>query len=81
MALCWTTLGRRTREAVRLAGDERTIRDDLYSKDAMAWALHARENIDRTLRLGTPDARLLFHAGPREVEHSRGVGTPSSGRR
>src|SRR5512133_740783 len=49
---------------------ERTIRDDLYTEDAYAWALYragrieaARVATDRATALGTPDARLLYHAG------------------
>lgn len=43
--------------------------DNIYAADAMAWALHrsgytseALPYIDRALRLGTRDARLLHHA-------------------
>lgn len=57
-------------EAVRLAAREHRRRPDVYGDDALAWALHragrhveARAASDRALRLGTPDARLLFHAG------------------
>jgi tetratricopeptide (TPR) repeat protein len=57
-------------EAVRLAREERERRPDIYSEDALAWALYragriedARASSERAIRLGTLDARMLFHAG------------------
>lgn len=57
-------------EALRLARAEYDVRKDIVSEDALAWALHrtgnaaeARVMITRARRLGTPDARLLFHEG------------------
>jgi tetratricopeptide (TPR) repeat protein len=59
-----------TGEAVRLAEAERRVRDDVYSQDAHAWALYRAGRLDEAdqaarlaTQLGTPDARLLFHAG------------------
>jgi tetratricopeptide (TPR) repeat protein len=70
LALFLATRGASPGEAVRLAEEERARRPDVYSDDALAWALHragragdAWAAADRALRLGTPDARLLFHAG------------------
>jgi tetratricopeptide (TPR) repeat protein len=70
LALFLAARGERTDEAVRLAEAERRVRDDVYSQDAHAWALYRAgrlEEADRAARaatrLGTPDARLLFHAG------------------
>jgi tetratricopeptide (TPR) repeat protein len=70
LALFLATRGERPAEAVRLAEEERTVRDDVYTEDTYAWALYragrlgeADEAAARATRLGTPDARLLFHAG------------------
>jgi tetratricopeptide (TPR) repeat protein len=70
LALFLSTRGERVEEALQLAAAERQARPDLYSDDAYAWALYragrldeARAASDRALRLGTPDARLLYHAG------------------
>ena len=45
-------------------------RPDVISDDVLAWALHcakddagAKESITRALRLGTRDARMLYHQG------------------
>jgi tetratricopeptide (TPR) repeat protein len=58
------------RDAVALAERELRIRRDVYGWDAYAWTLYrlgryqdARDAIDEALRLGTRDARLLYHAG------------------
>jgi tetratricopeptide (TPR) repeat protein len=57
-------------QAVALARAELEERPGPYSADVLAWALYragrpqeARQWADRALELGTPDARLLFHAG------------------
>lgn len=57
-------------EAVSLAEAEKKVRDDLYTEDALAWALYrkgdftkARAASDKAMALGTKDARLLYHAG------------------
>jgi tetratricopeptide (TPR) repeat protein len=70
LALFLAVKGLRPEEAVRLAEEERRVRPDVYSDDVLAWALYragrveeARAASDRATRLGTPDARLLFHAG------------------
>ena len=65
-----STRGEEPDEAVRLAAAERAVRDDVLSQDVHAWALfragrlaEARAASDLSRRLGTRDARLLFHAG------------------
>ncbi len=70
LALFCATKSRQPGEAVRLAEAERAVRDDVYTEDAYAWALfragrlpEARAASERATRLGTPDARLLYHAG------------------
>lgn len=59
-----------TDEAVKLALDERKLRDDLYTEDTVAWALYRAGRLDEALeasakagKLGTRDARLWFHEG------------------
>jgi len=56
--------------ALHLLEAEHRARPGLAVEDAYAWALHragrdaeARAAIDRALAHGTPDPRLLFHAG------------------
>jgi tetratricopeptide (TPR) repeat protein len=57
-------------EALALAHKEFEVRHDIYTWDALAWALYksgkyqeASEAIENALRPGTRDALLLFHAG------------------
>ncbi len=57
-------------EAYSLARTEYEMRHDLYGADALAWTAlkagkvsAAQEAIKDALRLGTKDARLLYHAG------------------
>lgn len=56
--------------AYRIAAAEYAARRDIYGADALAWAAlkagrveEAREKSREALRLGTRDARLLYHAG------------------
>ena len=57
-------------EALDLAQKELEVRRDVYTWDALAWALYkngklieAAEASGKALRLGTRDSLLLFHAG------------------
>jgi tetratricopeptide (TPR) repeat protein len=57
-------------EALEIMRQERVIRADIYTSDALAWCLfkkgkfaEAKESIDQALRLNTRDARILYHAG------------------
>ena len=57
-------------EALALAHKEFEVRHDIYTWDALAWALYkngkyqeASDAMDHALRPGTRDALLLFHAG------------------
>jgi tetratricopeptide (TPR) repeat protein len=57
-------------EALALAEGGLEVRRDVYGWDAYAWVLYrlgrfqeAREASDQALRLGTRDARMLYHAG------------------
>lgn len=70
LALIYASQGRELAEAVRLARAEKNQRGDIYTDDALAWAsfkagnlAEARQASERALRLGTKDARLLFHRG------------------
>lgn len=70
LALFYASRGESTDEALRLAERERKVRDDFYTEDVYAWTLYragrveeARAASDRAIALGTPDARLLYHAG------------------
>jgi Flp pilus assembly protein TadD len=83
LALFYATKDRDRDEAVRLSEEERRHRGGVYVDDACAWALHragrpaeARAASDRALRLGTPDARLFYHAGAIRLA----AGETSSGR-
>ena len=56
--------------ALEIAQASEAARPDVYGQDILAWALYkngrpteARSLSDRARSLGTPDARLLYHAG------------------
>jgi hypothetical protein len=56
-------------EAVRLARADAALRDDVYTDDALAWALYKRGDLAdakraaaRALRLGTEDVAFHRHA-------------------
>jgi tetratricopeptide (TPR) repeat protein len=66
----WTDHDKNLDEALALARKERERRKDVYTCDALAWALYkkglhaeAKAASDEALRLGTRDPRLLYHAG------------------
>jgi tetratricopeptide (TPR) repeat protein len=57
-------------EAVNLARRARESRKDIHTCDALAWTLFKRGQfaesktaIDEAMRLGTKDAKILYHAG------------------
>ena len=57
-------------EALRMAGSELERRRDIYTHDVLAWTLYKKgrygnavASMTEALKLGTKDARLLFHAG------------------
>jgi tetratricopeptide (TPR) repeat protein len=57
-------------EALKLAREEYEVRKDIYTEDALAWALYrtgripeAKASIAKVRALGTPDARLIYHEG------------------
>ena len=70
LSLFLATRNRDVELAVRLAEQELTNRGDVFTHDALAWALaaagriaEAQQHIDHALSEHTADARLYFHAG------------------
>lgn len=70
LALFWADHDMRLDDALAAAEKERAARKDIYTSDALAWCLYkkgrldeAKQASDEALRLGTRDARLLYHAG------------------
>jgi len=70
LSLFLSTKNKEPAEALRLAREEYASRQDIYTEDALAWALYrsgdlvgAKASITRARRLGTPDPRLLYHEG------------------
>lgn len=70
LALFLATHNRDVERAVRLAEQELTNRGDVFTHDALAWALaaagrisEAQQHMNQALSEGTADARLDFHAG------------------
>lgn len=68
-ALFLATRGEASESAVRLATCEMNSRQDVFTHDALAWALAAAGNlpdaqrhIEKALAEGTQDARLFLHA-------------------
>jgi tetratricopeptide (TPR) repeat protein len=66
----WTDHDRNLDEALRLVRSARQTRADIHTCDQLAWALfkrgqflEAKAAIDEATRLGTRDARILYHAG------------------
>lgn len=84
LALFYATKNRDIDEALRLIEEERTVRGGIYVDDTYAWVLYrarrmaeARKASERAIRLGTKDARLLYHAGAIRMA----AGDQTSGRR
>lgn len=70
LALFWANHDIRLDDALAAAEREYAARRDIYTADVFAWSLYkkgrfaeAKTAIDEALRLGTRDARLLYHAG------------------
>jgi len=69
MALFFATHGESLEEAEKMAREELLHRQDIFTHDALAFALHglgrnteAREHMDLVVREGTADGRLFLHA-------------------
>ena len=70
LALFWATKNIQADIAAALAHEERAKRGDIYTLDTEAWSLYregkfreATNAIDSARRLGTRDARLVYHQG------------------
>jgi tetratricopeptide (TPR) repeat protein len=69
-SLYLATRGQQVQRALRLAQDELNTRADVFTIDALAWALNANGRVPEALKYsrkalseGTQDARLFYHAG------------------
>lgn len=69
-ALYLVTRGERVQQALALAQRELNTREDIFTMDAVAWTLkannrlsEARDYSEKSLKEGTQDARLFYHAG------------------
>lgn len=69
LALYLASTAQQTDKALQLATRELVKREDIFTLDAMAWALYANGQVDkayhymqRALIHGTNDARLFYHA-------------------
>ena len=70
LALFYADRGIKLDDALAIVRREREGRSDIYTCDALAWVLYkrgefseAKKSIDEAMRLGTRDARILYHAG------------------
>lgn len=70
LALMWADRDVNLEAALTIMQRERSVRQDIFTCDALAWVLfknnhldEAKKAIDEALRLGTRDARLYYHAG------------------
>lgn len=77
LVVYWTDHDKNLDEALALARKERQRRKDIFTCDNLAWALfkkgqlaEANAMMSEALRLGTRDARLLYHAGM--ISHALG---------
>jgi tetratricopeptide (TPR) repeat protein len=66
----WLDHDKNLEEALALATREYELRKDIFTCDSLAWALfkngrvkEAKKMIDETLRTGSRDARINYHAG------------------
>jgi tetratricopeptide (TPR) repeat protein len=80
LALFYATKNFAIDDALRLIEEERTGRGGVYVDDTYAWVLYragripeARVASERAVRLGTPDARILYHAGA--IQMASGMAT------
>lgn len=75
LALFYADHDRNLTESLALAQKEFEVRHDVYTWDALAWALYkngkyqdAKDAMDNALHFGTKDSLLLFHAGMIEAK-------------
>ncbi len=70
LALLWADHDMNLDQALAIVQRERSVRQDVFTCDALAWVLfknkrldEAKASIAEALRLGTRDARIYYHAG------------------
>jgi tetratricopeptide (TPR) repeat protein len=70
LALLYADAGRNLARALELARAEFEVRNDVYSYDALSWALYKTGDLagaaaasKKALALGTPEPSFYFHAG------------------
>lgn len=70
LALFYADHDMKLAEALDLAQKEREVRRDVYTWDALAWALYKNSKLteaakasEKAMQFGTRDSLLLFHAG------------------
>ena len=70
LSLMWSTKNKNAAESLALIESEKKKRGDIYTDEALAWALYrngkleeAKVAIDRARSHGTKDARLMYHQG------------------
>jgi tetratricopeptide (TPR) repeat protein len=70
LSLIYANQDRRLARSLELAQADFEIRQDVYTYDALAWALYknhrypeARHASDEALKLGSPEALFYYHAG------------------
>jgi tetratricopeptide (TPR) repeat protein len=70
LALVYANQDRNLPGALKLAQADFEVRQDVYTYDALAWALfknkrydEARKASEQSLKLGTPEAQFFYHAG------------------
>lgn len=70
LALVYANQDRNLARALELAQADFEVRQDVYTYDALAWALYknkrfddARKASDHALKLGAPEALFFYHAG------------------
>lgn len=74
-SLLWADHNTRLVEALKIAEEDHSTNKDIYAADIFAWCLlrngrpsDAKAVMKNALRLGSKDARLLYHAGMIEKE-------------
>ncbi|MBS1872736.1 MAG: tetratricopeptide repeat protein [Acidobacteria bacterium] len=70
LAMIYLDRDRRVERALQLAQAELDIRKDVYTYDALAWALYRNKRYDEAdkaaaeaLKMGTPEPMFYYHAG------------------
>ena len=70
IALFWADRGQNVEEALAIAREDHAKQQDIYAADILAWCLYkngrfveAKELAAEAMRLGTADAKILYHAG------------------